>query len=323
LLVVIAIIAVLIGLLVPAVQQAREAARRTQCRNNLKQMGLAFHNYHDAFTVFPPGVLASSAGWGTSWYIRLLPHLDQAPIYNRLTFSGANHGWAFTFVPEGNANGQVLRGIKLGFALCPSSPLEPIVSNNIPITNAQYYGISGTTDGNGFVNSPESLKNCCNCCVGQEFHGQISGSGILVPNRAISASEITDGTTSTLMVGEASYWVLNAPGGSRNVQINGLHGILMGTNMLSTVEAQTGTFARAYNITTVRYSPNAPVVNNNPSWPGVGSNFGSNNPLNSAHTGGVHVLLADGATRFLGDSIDMGVLRRLCARSDDQVVGDF
>lgn len=118
-------------------------------------------------------------------------------------------------------------------------------------------------------------------------------------------------------------FIYNTVGGNRNVQVNGVHGIMMGTPMLFTVETRTGVFSRVYNTTTVRYGPNAPVVNNNPSWPGVGSNFGSNNPLNSAHTGGVHVLLADGAVRFIGDSIDMGTLRRLSARDDDGVVGEF
>src|SRR5450432_1678919 len=88
LLVVIAIIAVLIALLLPAVQQAREAARRTQCKNNLKQMGLGLHNYHDTYNMFPPGALTAGGDnlWGMSWYIRILPNIDQSVVFNQLTF---------------------------------------------------------------------------------------------------------------------------------------------------------------------------------------------------------------------------------------------
>src|SRR3982751_6362028 len=90
LLVVIAIIAILIALLLPAVQQAREASRRAQCRNNLKQIGLALHNYHDALRVFPPGRLlniVAGNGHCFSAYAYLLPHLDQAAIYNQINFA--------------------------------------------------------------------------------------------------------------------------------------------------------------------------------------------------------------------------------------------
>ena len=95
LLVVIAIIAILIALLLPAVQQAREAARRTQCKNNLKQLGLAFHNYHDTFTLFPIGVQSAgpNAGhYGPSFYAGILPYLEQANVYNRLTFNSSHPG---------------------------------------------------------------------------------------------------------------------------------------------------------------------------------------------------------------------------------------
>src|SRR5207249_10546733 len=95
LLVVIAIIAVLVALLLPAVQQAREAARRSQCKNNLKQIGLAIHNYHEVSNKLPVGNIASIfGGWGPSWYMRILPQTDQAPVYNKLNFSGVHPGWS-------------------------------------------------------------------------------------------------------------------------------------------------------------------------------------------------------------------------------------
>src|ERR1700724_2586602 len=90
LLVVIAIIAVLVALLLPAVQQAREAARRSQCKNNLKQIGLALHNYNESFAVLPPGRLVNPVngqGHCFSAYAHLLPHLDQGPVYNQINFS--------------------------------------------------------------------------------------------------------------------------------------------------------------------------------------------------------------------------------------------
>ena len=89
LLVVIAIIAILIALLLPAVQQAREAARRSQCKNNMKQIGLALHNYHDVYNTFPPGYVGQTdvsilAGYGLwSWSALILPYIDQAPLYNQ------------------------------------------------------------------------------------------------------------------------------------------------------------------------------------------------------------------------------------------------
>src|SRR4051812_46688665 len=94
LLVVIAIIALLVALLLPAVQQAREAARRTQCRNNLKQVGLALHNYHDTNSTLPPGWVGVTSGQsdvnginGWSWAARVLPQLDQSPLFNSINFN--------------------------------------------------------------------------------------------------------------------------------------------------------------------------------------------------------------------------------------------
>src|SRR5262245_26681291 len=131
LLVVIAIIAILIALLLPAVQQAREAARRTQCKNQLKQIGLALHNYHDTFNLFPygsesaatmsPPLIKNHTGW-----LLLLPFIDQAPLYNTINFNLATGEWlGGTSIPVAGgapilAPNAAVSAVKLGLLLCPS-----------------------------------------------------------------------------------------------------------------------------------------------------------------------------------------------------------
>jgi|688.fasta_scaffold302408_1 prepilin-type N-terminal cleavage/methylation domain-containing protein len=331
LLVVIAIIAILIALLLPAVQQAREAARRTQCKNNLKQIGLGLHNYHDTYGTLPIGGVGSSAsGWGFSWYMRILPNIDQANVFSRINFSGTHPGWSCCGDAVGQANGDVMRAATIPWATCPSSPMEvKRDTGGGPTTIPQYYGISGATNGNGYTNPTNTVANCCGCCGGQQATGQQSGNGTLVITKAIGFKDIVDGTTNTIAVGEASNFIYNAApaaGGTRTVQVNGAHGIMMGSPNIYSTEtyaANGWTHERPFNLNTVRYAPNAPVVDNDANWPGVGNNFGSNNPLNSAHTGGVQVLLGDGSARFISDNIDLLTLRLLCTRNDGRVIGEF
>src|SRR5690606_5373827 len=152
LLVVIAIIAILIALLLPAVQQAREAARRTQWRNNLKQMGLAPHNYHDVAKVFPPAKLNSSmyAQWSdpaynaimapplpgalnTTGWIHILPYLDQGPLYDSYNFnscsaSGSDYGVPFQGAAMGADNEHVFSQ-QLAVMSCPSAPEPELTSS--------------------------------------------------------------------------------------------------------------------------------------------------------------------------------------------------
>jgi hypothetical protein len=197
------------------------------------------------------------------------------------------------------------------------------------ITNPSYFGISGTTDGNGFTNPAGFQKTCCDCCGGQQDTGLISSVGSLVPVRSIGFKDMTDGTSNIMAVGESSNFILSAPlpAGTRTVQVSGTHGIMMGAPTLTAVESWNSNpairYPRVFNITTVRYPPNAPVVSNDANWPGVGDNFGSNNPLNSAHTGGIQGLLGDGSVRFISDNIDMLTLRLLCSRNDGRVMGEF
>lgn len=324
LLVVIAIIAVLIALLLPAVQQAREAARRSQCKNNLKQIGLALHNYHDVYNTFPNGNIASIyGGWGMSWYMRILPYADAAPVYNQLNFSGVHPGWSCCGDAAGTANGAVMRQADFGWSWCPSSPmLRKRDSGGGPTPNASYMGISGATNGNGFTNAVNREQNCCGCCGGQQGTGRVSSGGMLVTLVSHTIAKCTDGTSNVLIVGEHSNFIKDVNGSP--VQVSGIHGIMMGSpNLVRQEDAPGGMFERQFNLTTVRYSPNAPAIDNDAAWPGIGDNFGSNNPLNSAHTGGIHGLLCDGSVRFIGNNVDMLTLRRLVTRDDGQPIGEF
>jgi prepilin-type N-terminal cleavage/methylation domain-containing protein len=324
LLVVIAIIAILIALLLPAVQQAREAARRTQCKDNLHNLGLALHNYHDVYTMFPNGNVASSAGgWGLSWYMRILPYIDAAPVYNQITFSGIHPGWTCCGDAAGTANGAVMRMADFDWAICPSSPLQrKRDTGGGPTTNPQYMGIMGATNGNGFVNPAGRIALCCGCCGGQQATGIITSGGMFLPVEAKKISDITDGSTNQLMVGEASNFIHDTAGAP--IQVNGAHGMMMGGPNLTRIDDCPGcTFDRQFNMTTVRYPPNAPAIDNDPAWPGIGNNFGENNPLNSPHEGGIQGLLGDGSARFIGENIDMLTFRRLCTRDDGGTVGDF
>jgi hypothetical protein len=136
--------------------------------------------------------------------------------------------------------------------------------------------------------------------------------------------DCTDGSSNVMIVGEHSNFIFESLGGPKTRQVSGTHGIMMGGSHLTTVEASGGgAFGRQFNLTTIRYAPNAPAVYNDANWPGVGDNFGSNNPLNSAHTGGVQILLTDGAVRFVSENINMFTLRCLATRDDGNTFGDF
>lgn len=327
LLVVIAIIAVLIALLLPAVQQAREAARRSQCKNNLKQIGLALHNYHDSNNMFPNGNIPSAAwGWGMSWYMRILPQIDAAPVYNKINFSGIHPGWTCCGDAVGTANGAVMNGVKFSWSVCPSSPLRDMRDTGGSISeHPQYYGIMGATNGDGFVNPANRVAGSGYGCCEAYTPGIITDGGMLRHYVPTKISDASDGSSNTMIVGESSAPILDAVGGSRSVDVQGVHGMIMGNTWLVSITDAPGNngFDRMFNLTTVRYSPNAPAVSQNSAWMGIGDNYGPNKPLNSMHTGGIHALLADGSVRFIADNINMFTLRCLCTRDDGKTLGEF
>lgn len=321
LLVVIAIIAILVALLLPAVQQAREAARRTQCKNNLKQAALALHNYHDVFNTFPIGNNSSVPnGWGVSFWVGLLPYVEQANVFSQMTLEGLSPG--YTGQGVGNTiNGPLVRGKTFPFLACPSSPLPMLkdTGGGIQTQISQYAGIAGAVDdaaGGVFFNSGSTPQlnsdNCCSCNV-QGVHAR---GGVLVAIKAVRIAEITDGTSNVLVLSEQSDFAKNAAG--QTVVITNNHGWMMGTANVSETTNQ-----RHFNLTTVRYPPNAVKVVGGTSLQGVCNNDGANNGVYSAHTGGVQAALADGSARFISENIDLTTLKRVSTRNDGQVTSEF
>jgi prepilin-type N-terminal cleavage/methylation domain-containing protein len=324
LLVVIAIIAVLIGLLLPAVQKVREAANRSSCQNNLKQIGVALHNYHSSFGNFPAGGYGThlNLDTGFSFFVHLLPYCEQDNIHKRLEFTGQGHGWVGPAGSLGNRNGQVISGVKLPYLICPSSSIDPqfrTFVQTISLLNPQYVGISGAANGNGFTNAPERQKGCCS--QSGTATGVISSGGLLTPLRPRTVTDCTDGTSNTIIVGECSGWGADLVG--TPLAINGFLGWQAGS--LSNVEVEAwpttaGLYHRVLNLTTIQYPPNS---NRSIANPGVNNNMGSNNPLLSDHPGGVQVLRADGAVSFMSQNIDLLTLRLLATRDDGRVPGDW
>lgn len=307
LLVVIAIIAILIALLLPAVQQAREAARRTQCKNNVKQIGLALHNYHDTHRVFPPGGTSTNSvlgysGYrgqaGHSWTADILPYLDQAPLYNRLNWG---IGWIYYDSPVASIDATHELAVLTVLAAynCPSSPTGKIT------------GYLGT------IYSPPSVAaNGALMCYSQAITeytgigGTSATSGSFFHNSNVSIAKMTDGTSNVMMVGEYSglakgqtYTPTTQDSGNYNYQ----------KWFAYSGEPNGAGYARAF-LTT----GNAP----NLYWFGNGAGLGAQS-LKSQHTGGVHILLADGSARFMSENISLATMYNLANIADGNVIGDF
>jgi prepilin-type N-terminal cleavage/methylation domain-containing protein/prepilin-type processing-associated H-X9-DG protein len=330
LLVVIAIIAVLVALLLPAVQQAREAARRSACKNNLKQWGLALHNYHDTYNGLPMGV-TNQNGWGVSFFAGLLPYIDQAPMYNQMSFSGAHPGWTGTGTGQA-VNGPVIRGVAISVMLCPSSPYDKMIPNTgggFSQTGASYVGISGAIDEDALGAAPTAdtdnfrelrQRSGANCCGGNAQNGWHSAGGMLISNDSLGLETATDGTSNTIIMSEISDWGFDAAGNKVDMRGSATHGWLMGTDGGGrTTALNNGPRSRKFNITSVRYPPGT----RDTTLPGIHPNHGPNHPLTSAHTGGTHALLADGHVVFISDNINLPTLKYLSTRDDGESIGAY
>jgi len=308
LLVVIAIIGVLVALLLPAVQAAREAARRTQCGNNLKQIGLALHNYEDVNKSLPVGATGPSpkGGYGTAWWVAILPYLEQNNLYEKFDHIGVNSPHTGLVYNGTNVdNGKLLAGKMIPAMICPSSPLPKwalegsIPDTSLGIVSPTYTAIGGATDHPSTVNSDGQSNQ-------HAARGRVSHGGVMTMRIPHRLAEITDGTSNTMMVGEQSGWCIKSDGTKINCRSDYGHGFSMGTAE-----------DRFFNGTSVRYAINTR------SWEltGVGVEFyGANRPIQSAHPSIAVCLLADASVQNYSQSMALQTLFNLCNRDDGRVI---
>jgi prepilin-type N-terminal cleavage/methylation domain-containing protein len=330
LLVVIAIIAILIALLLPAVQQAREAARRTQCKNNLKQIGLAMHNYHDNFTVFP-----ISMSWGRTepandWDRRqafsdkvfMLPYLDQTPIYNATNFND------FPWNPW-NTGSNLAQSGRLPVFNCPSNAN---VNGNGPRGNFTYAINIGVID-----YSPNNV----NIISGTYWLGKHNGLACYTnwPNESdppVTVAQISDGTSVTAMYSEFGMVPCNTgETGKKTMQVHTWAASqphrLMRQQCLNSVphiadcgrhDLRGSSWASSFTGYGATYSHNMnpnekPCFESNSQSDWRGSTLQS---ASSWHTGGVHVTLADGSVQFISENIDYDVWAGMGTRNGREVI---
>ncbi|QDV49156.1 DUF1559 domain-containing protein [Gimesia fumaroli] len=285
LLVVIAIIAILIALLLPAVQQAREAARRSSCKNNLKQWGLALHNYHETHSGFPPGYFGNGNRMG--FHVMLLPFVDQAPLYNQFNFD----------VPYDNSANSALREESFAILHCPSYGKTDVNGNTRQKTH-HYYGImgaKGTKPGGGTYD----IKGYTT-----QNHGGWATNGILYRNSNIKIRDIHDGTTNTFIMGELSWDPQKVAGAGYTNQRRPW------TQGTQTTDSNTSASYSCRNIATVMNSAGYKS----------GSAYFNDASFGSKHVGGCHFMLGDGSIRFISENIDFATYLAAGSRDDGETL---
>jgi prepilin-type N-terminal cleavage/methylation domain-containing protein len=319
LLVVIAIIAILIALLVPAVQKVREAAARTQCLNNLKQIGLALHNYHDANKRLPPGLVSTLAdpGWkfppgncnaappelgpGWSFFAFILPYVEQDPLYRSINFN----------LPIADPANAAPRRTTVPIYLCPSDtdprPVPAWDCGNPP--NARNTPVPMLTDlavcsyvgclGGGSPSNPDY-----GCYEYQPFNG------VFHRNSKVRFGDITDGLSSTIGVGERS---------SEFVEGSWV-GVLPGEEVIYNQGNPPPQFNRSLGQPCQNFRPaiTAVLVHGRQYVPNAFN--GSPASFHSRHTAGCHFLLMDGSCRMILGTVDLNVFRALCTRNNNEVI---
>jgi prepilin-type N-terminal cleavage/methylation domain-containing protein/prepilin-type processing-associated H-X9-DG protein len=323
LLVVIAIIAVLIGLLVPAVQKVREAANKTQCLNNLKQMGLALHNYHGDKRSFPPGIVSqlvdpswqfpagncnafpAELGPGWSFFAYILPYMEQGNLYRTINLN----------LPISNPANAAARRTVVPAYVCPSDPGpqdqvnvttcgSPPNPANTPafMTDAARCSYVGCLGG-GNANNPDPLYGCYE---NQPFNG------VFHRNSRIRIADITDGTSHTIGIGERS---------SDFVQGTWV-GVVPAEEMVYNQTSPPPQFNLALNQPCQNWRPpiTAVVVHGRQYVPNDPT--GSPASFHGPHQNGSNFLMMDGSCRYIDATISLTTFRALCTRNNGEVISE-
>jgi prepilin-type N-terminal cleavage/methylation domain-containing protein len=292
LLVVIAIIGVLVALLLPAVQAAREAARRSSCSNNLKQIGIAMHNYHDTHQSFPPGCVTSL---GTGWSVYILPQLEQGPLHSTLRFNtttSAASAWAVDGSPEETACGTFINILR-----CPSAAIPRHVNNQgIPLrVPATYRGLASSTADSDDPSTSATGR-----------HLELNDlEGILPRNRVVRMAEIIDGTSNTFMIAECHWETFTQD----NNQMDFWY---IGSPQISPTSSTE--YSEFLCSTGVPYNARR-----------IASTSGYVKELSCAsfHPGGAMFALGDASVRFVPYTINYPVYQGLGSRDKGEIVSNF
>ncbi len=331
LLVVIAIIATLVAILLPAVQQAREAARRSNCKNNLKQLGLALHNYHDTYNTFPPAAVhvgvpptisnncadGRSTSWGTTWIISILPFFEQAALYDKYDSTQFSRLGTYTTL-----NGAVVSQ-KIPALKCPSAP------GGDGFLTQGWDGVPGSTSNNGGYARGNYAGN-----VGGNFLMAVTNSsdqGYFCPAKQWGANmrDVTDGLSNTIMIGEIVTEISGVQSDDR-----GAWGYPSGCLFSAYVAGGSTASPVPLNYLAVPnsrvYTDSSPYASNDTSNAVFNirndpdkTTTGSGVAARSWHKGGVQVTLGDGGVHFLSENIDQTTYLNLMRISDGNVIGEF
>ena len=346
LLVVIAIIAVLIALLLPAVQAARAAARRVQCVNNLKQIGLGFHNYHQVHTVFPLG--ASSAMWDAVGdynvkqnfgpFALMLPFLEQTQVYNALNFNWGSEDSTTILCYQINSTGE---NAQISIFVCPADPRAGRADHNNTSNTMNYYACVGTTMNWGLMGNVAPLTNLNVASINWP------STGLFTYQTPYGISDCIDGTSNTIAASEAcvgyqSESALQRLIGLQNVQIpftsmlfdaSTNPAVVQSVVALCNAAYQSGntTFidlqrgenwshgCMAMNLFNTVVTPNA----YNDTWTHCGLNASSRAVFSNAdsyHSGGVNTLMGDGSVKFIKDTINQRIWWALGTKNGNEVI---
>jgi len=324
LLVVIAIIAVLIGLILPAVQKVREAANRIACRNHLKQLGLALHNYHDTARTLPPGFVyapfpaAATHLWG--WNTMILPQMDQGALYQAID-TNRSIGDVVTATP--NLGRTVLPTLR-----CPSDVGSPFVLTTIVMLNGRTGTFRKALDQLARSNYPAVAGVRGAGATGwmglTGVYAYANFGGAFSENSRVRMSDILDGTSNVLIVGER-YSPLFEGTASSDIPVG--HCVWLGMPQY----ADTSALAAIMGDTAATFTVSSASQNSSTrDWCyGINGNNtggvprGQTSGFGSMHLGGAHFALGDGAVRLLSNNIDVSTYRNLGRIADGNPVGEF